>query len=449
MAFAPDPALFRHWTEHVRGRGQGARSARQAGRSPLPSLDAVKAEIAKLVMDKLKSFAAEVREKHQREAVALKEKVEAMRVTHAGERARLAAKQSERWARETQERADRFRAGLRTGERELTGAGRALTGGRVRPGMRREKRAEPRSKVVHPLATSLRSSSGNKAANPLPRSGPILPRKPNGTSAAKGANKGKPCSSALRRSRVLASPPLSAIGRVRPGRSWSQTEPELPMHPLIEIPELEKLTDGELILLEARLRDIILTRDLPDGDELRAALRETAAHVDERIVLPSAARQHGLRTPKLGPDVVRVLRERSWQGNVRELGNVLEHVILKASMCVSGKDNPKQASVAEVAERTLRVLKRTVPAALPGIVFLSGGQSDEEATAHLDAMNKIGNLPWRLTFSYGRALQAAALKAWGGRAANVKAAQAAFAHRARMNGLAARGEWNAGLERAA
>src|SRR5512142_2790940 len=96
----------------------------------------------------------------------------------------------------------------------------------------------------------------------------------------------------------------------------------------------------------------------------------------------------------------------------------LEHVILKASMCVSGKDNAKRAGVQEVAERTLRVLKRTVPAALPGVVFLSGGQTDENATAHLDAMNRMG-APWPLTFSYSRALQAVALNAWRGQASNV------------------------------
>jgi fructose-bisphosphate aldolase class I len=126
----------------------------------------------------------------------------------------------------------------------------------------------------------------------------------------------------------------------------------------------------------------------------------------------------------------------------------LEHVILKASMCVSGKENPKQASVQEVAERTLRVLKRTVPAALPGVVFLSGGQTDENATAHLDAMNRMG-APWPLTFSYSRALQAVALNAWRGQAANVAAAQKAFYHRARMNSLAAKGEWKTELEKQA
>src|SRR6187549_3515033 len=105
-------------------------------------------------------------------------------------------------------------------------------------------------------------------------------------------------------------------------------------------------------------------------------------------------------------------------------------------MVVSGKDNARQAGVPEVAERTLRVLKRTVPATLPGVVFLSGGQTDENATAHLDAMNRRREppqepVPWPLTFSYSRALQHAALNAWRGSAANVTVAQQAFAHRAR------------------
>jgi fructose-bisphosphate aldolase class I len=125
-----------------------------------------------------------------------------------------------------------------------------------------------------------------------------------------------------------------------------------------------------------------------------------------------------------------------------------EHVILKASMVVSGKDNAQQAGVQEVAERTLRVLKRTVPAALPGVVFLSGGQTDLNATAHLDAMNRMG-APWPLTFSYSRALQAVALNAWRGQPGNVAAAQKAFHHRARMNSLAAKGQWNANLEKQA
>jgi fructose-bisphosphate aldolase class I len=127
----------------------------------------------------------------------------------------------------------------------------------------------------------------------------------------------------------------------------------------------------------------------------------------------------------------------------------IEHVILKTSMVVSGKTNARQAGVDEVAERTMRVLKRTVPAAQPGVVFLSGGQSDVSATAHLNAMAAMKGLPWPLTFSYSRALQNPALNAWKGQSANSGAAQRAFHHRARMNGLAAEGKWKAELERQA
>jgi fructose-bisphosphate aldolase class I len=127
----------------------------------------------------------------------------------------------------------------------------------------------------------------------------------------------------------------------------------------------------------------------------------------------------------------------------------LEGMILKPNMAISGKKCPTQASVEEVAEKTIRLLKSCVPAAVPGIAFLSGGQSDEDATAHLNAMNKIGGLPWPLTFSYGRALQAAPQKAWSGKPENLAAGQRAFIHRARMNSLAAKGEWQATLEQKA
>ena len=127
----------------------------------------------------------------------------------------------------------------------------------------------------------------------------------------------------------------------------------------------------------------------------------------------------------------------------------LEKTILKPNMVISGKKCPKQASRQEVAEKTVAVLKRCVPSAVPGIAFLSGGQSDEDATAHLHYMNAIGKLPWTLSFSYGRALQAAALKAWSGEPQNVAAGQRAFSHRAKMNGLAARGQWKPELEKAA
>ncbi|HVT23574.1 MAG TPA: class I fructose-bisphosphate aldolase [Rhizomicrobium sp.] len=127
----------------------------------------------------------------------------------------------------------------------------------------------------------------------------------------------------------------------------------------------------------------------------------------------------------------------------------LEGMVLKPNMVISGMKCAKQASVDEVAERTVQILKRCVPSAVPGIAFLSGGQSDEQATAHLNAMNAKYELPWALTFSYGRALQAAPQKAWSGKADNVPAAQKAFTHRAKMNGLAAVGKWSAQLENAA
>ena len=130
-------------------------------------------------------------------------------------------------------------------------------------------------------------------------------------------------------------------------------------------------------------------------------------------------------------------------------GVKLEGIILKPNMVISGKKCATQASREEVAEKTLKVLKRCVPAAVPGIAFLSGGQSSEDATAHLHYMNAAGPLPWKLTFSYGRALQADALKAWAGKPENVAAAQKAFSHRARMNALAASGKWAMALEKAA
>ncbi|MGH2597446.1 MAG: class I fructose-bisphosphate aldolase [Actinomycetota bacterium] len=123
--------------------------------------------------------------------------------------------------------------------------------------------------------------------------------------------------------------------------------------------------------------------------------------------------------------------------------------LLKVNMVLSAKDCPTQAGPFEVAEATGRCLTANVPPEVPGIVFLSGGQSDEDATAHLNQMNLLGPHPWELSFSYGRALQSPALKAWGGDPANVPAGQRALAHRARMNGLARTGEYSVELEEAA
>lgn len=131
-----------------------------------------------------------------------------------------------------------------------------------------------------------------------------------------------------------------------------------------------------------------------------------------------------------------------------EQGVKLEGVILKPNMVVAGKKCTMQPSREEIAERTIKVLKDTVPAAVPGIAFLSGGQDNEEATRNLDMMNKIGGFPWKLTYSYGRALQQSALFAWKGKAENYDAAQAAFNHRAKMNGLASKGEWTEEMDAA-
>ena len=132
--------------------------------------------------------------------------------------------------------------------------------------------------------------------------------------------------------------------------------------------------------------------------------------------------------------------------SLEEKNVLVEGTILKPNMIVSGNECLEQAGIQQVAEMTLNCLLENVPSNLPGITFLSGGQSDIDATAHLDAMNKIGGNPWKLSFSYGRALQQAALKTWSGKQDNEQAAQEAFSHRAKMNMLAAKGEWSENLE---
>jgi fructose-bisphosphate aldolase, class I len=151
--------------------------------------------------------------------------------------------------------------------------------------------------------------------------------------------------------------------------------------------------------------------------------------------------------------------ERSFVVTSRVLGAVytelfdqkvrLEGTLLKPNMILSGYDADDRASVGEVAEWTLKCFRRHVPAAVPGIVFLSGGQADEDATAHLNAMNQQGPHPWQLSFSYGRALQAPALKAWGGKPENVEAAQQAYHRRAKLNGAARSGKYAPEMEREA
>jgi fructose-bisphosphate aldolase class I len=127
----------------------------------------------------------------------------------------------------------------------------------------------------------------------------------------------------------------------------------------------------------------------------------------------------------------------------------LEGMVLKPNMVIAGKKCPKQAAPAQVAEATVRCLRRHVPAAVPGIAFLSGGQSEADATLHLSLMNRSRDLPWELSFSYGRALQQSTLDAWKGKAAQVAAAQKAFLRRAKLNGLAREGSYEAAMEQAA
>lgn len=166
--------------------------------------------------------------------------------------------------------------------------------------------------------------------------------------------------------------------------------------------------------------------------------------VEPEILMDGKPGNHSIdRCYEVTEHVLRTVFDELFSARVK-----LEGMVLKPNMVIDGK-NARKASVEEVAEKTVRVLKSTVPATVPGIAFLSGGQSDEEATAHLSAINAIGNLPWKVTFSYGRALQAAAIAAWGGKKQNVAAGQKAFAHRAKMNSLAALGKWTKKDEQAA
>ena len=133
-------------------------------------------------------------------------------------------------------------------------------------------------------------------------------------------------------------------------------------------------------------------------------------------------------------------------------GVALEGTLLKTNMVLSGKDAPNRAGPEQVADMTVRALMKTVPPAMPGVVFLSGGQSDHEATVNLDAINRYAascRAPWELSFSYGRGLQAAPLKAWGGEAGNIPAAQRAFHQRAKLTSAARRGEYTSDMERLA
>jgi fructose-bisphosphate aldolase, class I len=228
----------------------------------------------------------------------------------------------------------------------------------------------------------------------------------------------------------------------------------------------ERVTDG-MDGLRDRLRDyyahgarfakwravIDVSDTLPTAGSVKAnahMLARYAALCQEEDIVPIVEPEvlmDGNHTIDRCYEVTEFVLKKTFQ-ELFEMRVQLEGIVLKPNMIVAGKKCPVQPSVAEVAEKTVQCLKHTVPSLVPGIAFLSGGQSDHDATAHLDAMNKIGGNPWPLTFSYGRALQAAAQKAWSGKVENVPAAQAAFAKRARMNSLASLGQWDPSLESA-
>jgi len=204
----------------------------------------------------------------------------------------------------------------------------------------------------------------------------------------------------------------------------------------------------------AKWRAVIdITADIPTYNCINAnaqALARYAALAQENGIVPIVEPEvlmdgdHTIeRCEQVTTWVLKEVFQQLYYANV-----ALEGIVLKPNMIVPGKKCAKQNSVEEVAKATIRVLKDCVPSAVPGIAFLSGGQSDEEATAHLDAINRIGGLPWNVTFSYGRALQAAPQAAWSGKADNVAKGQAAFAHRALMNSMAALGKWTKASEAA-
>ncbi len=208
----------------------------------------------------------------------------------------------------------------------------------------------------------------------------------------------------------------------------------------------------------AKWRAVITIGDgLPTWNAIKAntqALARYAALCQEAGIVPIVEPEVQMDGPGAVHDMDRCFAVSTWvlkslYTQLYDARVALEGTVLKPNMVTAAAGCPVQGSAAEVAEKTLRCFYEAVPAAVPGIAFLSGGQSDVQATEHLSLINAAGPHPWALTFSYGRALQAAALKAWGGKAENVAAAQAAFSHRAHMNGLAATGKWHADLERAA
>ncbi len=181
----------------------------------------------------------------------------------------------------------------------------------------------------------------------------------------------------------------------------------------------------------------------------QALARYAALCVEEGLVpiVEPEVLMNGTHTIETCFDVTRRTLQRTFQA-LADQHVPVEQILLKPNMVLSALDCPEQATPQQVAEQTIRCFLDVVPAEVPGVVFLSGGQSEQEATRNLDAMNKLGGFPWELSFSYGRALQAPALKAWRGKADNVSKAKDAFLHRARLNGAARHGRYSADMEAA-
>ncbi len=256
---------------------------------------------------------------------------------------------------------------------------------------------------------------------------------------------------------------ITAAGSI-PGIKVDAGAKELAGHPG------EKVTEGldglrerlqEYYKLGARFAKWRAVIDIADGlptwgcvKANAHALARYAALCQESKIVPIVEPEVLMDGPVAAHDADRCYEVTEWVLNtvfseLFEARVMLEGMVLKPNMVIAGKNAKKQAKPAEVAEKTIRCLKATVPASVPGIAFLSGGQSDIEATEHLSLMNASGPLPWNLTFSYGRALQAAALKSWSGKPGNLDKGQKAFAHRARMNGLASKGKWSKAEEKKA
>ncbi len=208
----------------------------------------------------------------------------------------------------------------------------------------------------------------------------------------------------------------------------------------------------------AKWRAVIdIAEGLPTWGCIKAnahALARYAALCQEQRIVPIVEPEVLMDGPVASHNINRCAKVTEWVLNtvfaeLYEARVRLEGMVLKPNMVIAGKNARTKAKPEQVAEQTVRCLKATVPASVPGIAFLSGGQSDIEATHHLSLMNAMGPFPWNLTFSYGRALQAAALKTWAGKPDNVAKAQEAFAHRAHMNGLATKGKWSKASEKRA